>query len=435
MTKNDCGEGNGKCAGTNEHLEAAQLGHHPKSSQPNYLYGKGVPEVHARQDIPQPWKGTTDEHFPWEQKDGETDTGYPFFAGIETHLIDSCALQSPKTIHNKRQTLQRIGRWLEEIKQHQELTTDPVSIGKPEVVALIQHMRGLHLDGDSQKKYLQVLGDYLLFNQNSTIQFMKMVHKNQWPRGSKNKPIKTNSILEINNLITACDKIDGWRGEVARFVCYIYTITGVRPSELRTELLEDLSLHPLQISVSNPKGVDTYGERRTIAIDDVYRQVIEQFLEARTLYLSHIGKPCKYLVPRQFKDGHLDCWSQSTWNKLKLSIERASGIDFTWKNLRPSYAKIQREHYGASLEAVSVTLGHSTTTTTEQYYHRIEMGDAQESIITCFNKAKQAGNIAVIPQTKSEGKSQRLPVGDVPSKTVRVLRHGESGNVQKWSVY
>ena len=38
MAENGCDEGNDSCASTtNEHLEAAQLGHHPKLSQPNYL--------------------------------------------------------------------------------------------------------------------------------------------------------------------------------------------------------------------------------------------------------------------------------------------------------------------------------------------------------------------------------------------------------------
>jgi integrase len=70
------------------------------------------------------------------------------------------------------------------------------------------------------------------------------------------------------------------------------------------------------------------------------------------------------------KRGKTGYWSTARWTKLKKQIEMASGVEFRWKDLRPTYAQRPKD-LGAPIEAVSKCLRHTDTRTTERYCARI----------------------------------------------------------------
>jgi integrase len=52
---------------------------------------------------------------------------------------------------------------------------------------------------------------------------------------------------------------EGWRRVKARFLMTIYVATGLRPSELRVALMEDLNIRQWTIYVRTPKGSGVWG--------------------------------------------------------------------------------------------------------------------------------------------------------------------------------
>lgn len=126
-----------------------------------------ISSADVRQDILAPRQGTTDDQIP-EEFDGEgLLDNHPFFEGIDTHLLKTCAMLKASTIKEKRRKLQHIGRVFESLQQQNPLfTTDPGKLTETEVTAFINWMRENRIQPETQRKYLQMLRDYCLFCDN-----------------------------------------------------------------------------------------------------------------------------------------------------------------------------------------------------------------------------------------------------------------------------
>lgn len=366
-----------------------------------------------RQDIPAPRQETTGIRHP-ENFTGEgLLTPHPWFDGIETHLLTTCAMLRASTIGEKRRKLYHIGRVFESLqKGTPEFTTDPGKMTQKEIVAFINWMRDNSMDPATQRKYLQMIRDYCLFYDNAVVQKMKIIYKSSWPRAIK-KPISALNIHQINQIIEFVQDWKGWWGDVARFVCVIYPHIGTRPTELRTMLFKDLNRDLMKVTVSNPKGAGIYAIPREIEIDDYYKEVIDIFLQARQDYLNKYSAESKYLIPYCFMSGphqgNADCWSSGNWSKLAKRIKARSDIDFSWKDYRSSCVDIDKNIYKMDIEDVSRKLGHSSVLTTETFYGRLQMGEAMNNRKACLSEAKRAGVLAIIPLPDGKVKNQSGP--------------------------
>lgn len=88
------------------------------------------------------------------------------------------------------------------------------------------------------------------------------------------------------------------------------------------------------------------------------------------------------LFPCICKDGEVDYWDERVWRRLKVAIEKASGVKFRWKDLRPTFAQKAKD-LGAPIEAVSKCLRHTSARTTELHYAWIRSD-------TAFSLVRQA---------------------------------------------
>lgn len=69
--------------------------------------------------------------------------------------------------------------------------------------------------------------------------------------------------------------------------------------------------------------------------------------------------------------------------KLKGELERRSGVRFSLKTFRATFAQMAKDR-GVQIEAVSRALRHSNNRTTEQYYARIRDDDAFAELERAF---------------------------------------------------
>lgn len=65
-------------------------------------------------------------------------------------------------------------------------------------------------------------------------------------------------------------------------------------------------------------------------------------------------------------DGTFGYWSDAYFGKLKAEIQKASGVQFSLKTFRATFA-LMAKNKGASIEAVSRALRHRNTMRTERY--------------------------------------------------------------------
>jgi integrase len=76
-------------------------------------------------------------------------------------------------------------------------------------------------------------------------------------------------------------------------------------------------------------------------------------------------------------------------------LERESGINFRWKDLRPTFGQCAKDR-GVPIEDVSKAMRHSSTAVTEAYYARVRASSAFETI-------KQALKVPVALRTAHLG--------------------------------
>ena len=97
-------------------------------------------------------------------------------------------------------------------------------------------------------------------------------------------------------------------------------------------------------------------------------------MDKREQHLRALGrKPdaVEPLVPNV--DGHY--YTGPGWNRARYTTFHKAGVQGDYRVLRPSFAK-EMKSMGIGIESVSRMLRHTSTTTTERFYTRMESADA-----------------------------------------------------------
>ena len=79
-------------------------------------------------------------------------------------------------------------------------------------------------------------------------------------------------------------------------------------------------------------------------------------------------------------------WSEAMFRKLKGEIGRRSGVSFSLRTFRPTFAQGGKDR-GAPIEIISRALRHASTRTTEAYYARIRADDAFHELERLYEPA------------------------------------------------
>jgi integrase len=183
---------------------------------------------------------------------------------------------------------------------------------------------------------------------------------------------------ELARISAAADEMEGWKGEVARFIVAVYPYTGVRYNELRLAHFEDIDVEEWTIFVRHPKGEKRYARQRTAPILPPAREAVLRFLEVRDQRLKAKGvEQTEALIPAWHND-RFDFYSYTNLRRIKNEIEeRASRngkpLKFHIKTFRDTYVQMNIDRDPSLLSQVSVTVGHATTRTTEESYGRISV--------------------------------------------------------------
>jgi len=116
------------------------------------------------------------------------------------------------------------------------------------------------------------------------------------------------------------------------------------------------------------------------------RHHVERYLMAREEYLRENQRAeIKMLLPNiestkgEYSDKALRYW--------KKKVEKESGVTFKLKDLRPTYAQMNKDR-GVNIEAIAKFMGHASTGTTEKYYARLKDKDAFRSIEKVWGEDK-----------------------------------------------
>ncbi len=283
------------------------------------------------------------------------------------------------TYNELERKMRRLHRALNELRSAGKISsTSPATLNRDDIAAFIMWMREEEHSGTYQSKNLDFLKQVCVYAGNNVFARMSA-------EGVK-LPTKTYRELEsltedqLKNISKAAETIRGWRGEVARFLVAVYPCSGLRPSELRLAHLEDIDTKEWTIFVRHPKGEKSYARKRYAPIMPQAKSAVLRFLKAREERLKGKGAmECEALIPA-WHGGQFGFYSANNLRAVKKKVEDATGIDFELRTFRNTYCQRNIDARPENLTAVSRSMGHASTTTTERHYGRIRPDKALKAI-------------------------------------------------------
>lgn len=307
---------------------------------------------------------------------------YPLTHQVKEFLNRTMNYYAPTTQKERTRKIKMVAKTMVELGAFPSIER----WNRDDIIRWKGHLEG-NLDTVTQKKYWQFLRELLEYHKNTTLSDMLRQRELKMPK-SPPKDIRSLTEETVKLIHSSTLSMEGWEGDIARFVTLAYPYTGLRPSELRTQLISDIDFKTWTLEVSHPKGEFNYGRKRTIAIPTPIRQPFIDFLSARKQYLKELGVKgdSKALIPYKSRRG-ITHWPDARWRSLKRRIDIASNIHFSWKDYRSTFCQWAIDR-GADLQAVSKLMGHTTTQTTETYYGRIKDSPAIAEMNRVFSEPR-----------------------------------------------
>lgn len=304
---------------------------------------------------------------------------YPFEAVVRQLLKDTDPWYMQSTREERARKFRRIHDIILELRNANKIgTASPKKMTEEDVIQFIGWCKE-HLDNATTVKYLGFLNEVLQAVGNASFNVVKLKFRSHIPRRSS-KPIRDVASDQVDVLLHGDWALeDAFLDHTAKAALALYLHTGLRSGELRKAKMKDLDVARKEIRVSSPKGEGVWASgTETSPIMPGVEAALTEYVAFRAEHIRERGlEPTEIepLFPCLDRDGQVRYWTQARWTKLKASVERASGVAFKWKDLRATFAQIAKDR-GVMIEAVSKSLRHSSTVTTEMFYARIRSESA-----------------------------------------------------------
>lgn len=305
---------------------------------------------------------------------------YPFLASADEYLEKRKAFIAKSTYAEWGRKVKYLNRVLVDLHGQGKLESyNPERMTENDIAAFLTWAREKAIQPATVEKYITLLSNICNYAGNSVIVRMKASGE-RFPRRTP-KDLKCLDQDELEMISEAADKMDGWYGEVAKFLMAIYPYCGLRPSELRLAHIEDLDTKRWRIWVRHPKGEGTYARQRYAPILPPARKAVMEYLEAREARIKQLGvKAAVPLIPAKHSEG-IGCYSENRFRSIKAQVMASvPGVKFSLKTFRDTFCQMNIDREPGNLSAVSVAMGHSTTKTTERHYGRMRSDSALDAL-------------------------------------------------------
>jgi integrase len=303
---------------------------------------------------------------------------YPFVALLNEYLACRQAKWTALTHKERTRKLKYLYRAFKELHDQGKIKTlNPKKFDRTDILAYETWLNqcttkeGKTLDPATKAKYRSLVKDFLLFHDNP-------VYKNLIEKGQDidtQLPPKTIKTIDKNQFTTLLERAKNdrktWSDHVKYLMVAITWYSIIRPKELRLANISDINTNEWLFTVSNPKGMNKYGRKRTLPIVEPLRPIIKEYIEIRKQRLTDQGvNEAEPLIPAiHIKDGKriATYYSGNRMRMMARQLSKKTGISFQTKMLRASGAQ-NLKNENMDIETVSALLGHTNIRTTQQFY-------------------------------------------------------------------
>jgi integrase len=308
---------------------------------------------------------------------------YPFVCAYRRYLKNARARLGEGTIAERERKLHYLSKVVQQLNDAGEISSpNPTRFTEGDVIEIFMALKQRGMKCSTLRKYLQMLKSVCRECGNRVVEDMMADGK-----------IKVGNDLhepfsldweDLKEILDACKRVGGWKGEVCSFSIAMLTFLRLRPGELRTASIGDLDIRKWTFLVANPKGKGLYGEAKRLPVPDVLRPYVLDYLKARQSMLASKGiKDAAPLIPAISQKG-VGVYCQQAFGRLKNEIMKEAGIRFKWKDYRPTGGQLALDA-GVPIDQVSRSMRHASTLTTERYYCRARAEPAFARVNEAYN--------------------------------------------------
>ncbi len=327
---------------------------------------------------------------------------YPFIAWINKYL-KKCGL-AEDTINERRRRLNRIYRDLLDLQSYGMINTiNPEKMTEKEVGAFVELMIERGKKGKDFEHDMTALNALLKHANNLALESYRNKHANQFRKASKVRRLPPFEREEFDRIVRGANEVNptNWHMMESYAIVVLGLASGARHKELKEGKLSDLSLKPgiEYYHIEHPKGEDTYGEARDPPLRPECIPFLRKYFQKRKEMLAN--KPNnKFLFPalRNSKDGKL---STNSITKMVRSVGKETYVEkLDLHKCRRTFGQMLLDE-GATIEEVSVLMGHASSATTEKSYCRRKQQQASVSARMIWNRNVPEQEAGSMPDVKN----------------------------------
>src|SRR2546426_1067384 len=210
---------------------------------------------------------------------------HPYVVAMRAYLDGIQSAVGPTTLRERESKLLYLLGVMLELRLH----TDPRTIDKEEIDALVLWMRERNLALAYQAKLWQYLRGLFAFVGNGILHVMKA--RGQWrPPKRAYRPITVKDDGWFAAIVSKLANETDWRPRMVLAATAIYYHTGLRPKELRLAALRDLDLRQWTLLVQHPKGEGSWAvEGEGVRLFPDVRPFVLNYLDSRLARLRELG--------------------------------------------------------------------------------------------------------------------------------------------------
>jgi len=316
---------------------------------------------------------------------------YPFLAWTKEYLNSVSGLYAKPTVKELDRRYRRMSKDFRALKANGTIISDnPELLTQEDIKKYIGLLKARGVKESGLCHNLGSLNNLLLFAGNPAIVQFKLNNPTLVPK-RRTKRFDPISVADQAKILERAKQAKNWKEMKAYGLVTLCMSTGFRPKEVRLCNIEDIDTSTWRIKTIHVKGEDTYGQAREIPIDPKGRVIIKRYLAIRSEMITKHDPMNQALFPALRNKQGDGSMSQNSLTEMKHLVEQQTNTKFELRACRRTFGQNLIDQ-GASVETVSVLLGHNTTKTTETYYARKRQDAAILEVNSIWSQPNNAVN-------------------------------------------
>ena len=324
---------------------------------------------------------------------------FPFMNAVNSIIREeeSQRCYTGSTPDERRRKMKLVARIVQGCYNRGEIsTTNPAKLTATECGVIIGAINAGYSEGSpkppkgrrdpaTSSKMVKFFETVLEYHENGAVSRLRLTKKVLFPHVSSNDEIEVVRYGAWQTLVTGQWRLaDSWWDTIAHVAIRLYSTTGLRVGEARTQRADGIDLINSLIAVTHPKGEGKWaksGDTRGLVPEAV--ALLRDYLEVREDELNSRGLDpltVPWLFPFFAKDSPSTEWKEHDWHEMMVQVREKTGVKFNFRMLRPTFCQKAvddgtdpNDEHGLEIATTMASrqMGHMSSKTTEKYYARI----------------------------------------------------------------